>query len=188
MHPKSQKNVHNCVSETQREKDYRKVQKNSCPAPIKHSFCIGVVVKITFSFVSRNIPKRSPTNVQKQSQNPYKRVSGSFRTNSLKKDVEKESHAWKSFPKWTPQFMKKQWKNGPGHPGAAEAHLYDPGKLWGYPPWRKHTENNRQIVWKKTHSRKTKGTLLQETSLCAAGWAKPIWIKWPSEFEFIVPR
>ena len=81
------------MSETQREKDYGKVQKNSCPEPIKHSFRMGGVMEIMFSLVPRNIPKMSLESFQKLTQNPYKRVSGVFRKNNLKKDVEKESHA-----------------------------------------------------------------------------------------------
>ena len=71
-HPKSSKIGHNCLPETQREKDHRKVQKNMRPEPLKHSFRIGGVMQIKISFVPENRPKMLPKRLPKRSRNRYK--------------------------------------------------------------------------------------------------------------------
>ena len=88
-HLKSSKIGHNCLPETQREKDHRKVQKSMRPEPLKHSFRIGGVMKINISLLPANIPKMLTKRLPKWSRNRYKCVYGRLRKNTPKVDAKK---------------------------------------------------------------------------------------------------
>ena len=155
-HTKSSKNWHNCLPETQREKDHRKVQKSMRPEPLEHSFRIRWVMKINISLLPANIPKMLTKRLPKWSRNRYKCVSGRLRKNTPKEDATKMQHLRKRLPKWTPKSLKNRWKNTPGHPRAplslAVASL---GRLWGYPP-HKNTQKSAENMFQSTKTcRKT---------------------------------
>ena len=145
---------------------------------------MGDVMEITFSLVPRNIPKMSPESFQKRIQNPYKRASGGFRKHGLKTDVEKESHVWKCCPKWIQNLMKNDEKADLGTLAPPRLICTIPESSGGTPPDENVPKTTDTSCGKKRAAGKREGPMLQETSLCAAGWAKPIWINCSLVFEW----